>query len=379
MSPIYRQSHQVKKNFATPPVGHSKRREHSERRRLLPLAITIGDPTGIGTELVAAWLSTYCNQSQSHLSIRVYGDISALKRVSKAFEWSLPEASAQVEYCEIEGELPGQIAHQAIVQAVADIAAGKARGLVTGPISKANCWQAGVRYPGHTEMLADLANQYWANKHFSPEATYQSDMLFEHDGLRVLLLTRHIPLREVSDQLTISGVVASLESLIGYLQKVAGIKTPRIALLGVNPHAGEIGGHEEAHILMPAREQVMARHDVYISTPMAADGVFRGMNPQAPEYHAYVAPSHDQGLIPMKLLAGYAAVNVTIGLPFVRTSVSHGVAMDKVGTGRADMTGLVAAIQLADKLTMSGTARSFSNNQQNTEATGMNSLVTSVN
>lgn len=334
--------------YASPPTPSRVGRFSND---LLPLVLTIGDPTGIGPEITARWLSEVFTQSP--FPLMVLGDIGQLTQVAESFHWPLPQRD--VQYVSVSGNSPGDIAYRTIEAAVEKIAQKQAGGLVTGPISKANLWSAGIHANGHTEILADLANRHWPTT-----PPHQSDMLFQYGGFRVLLLTRHVPLARVSEHLTVEGVVTALEQLIAYLQTHAGLTTPRIALLGVNPHAGEIGGTEERDVLLPAREMIMQRHNVYISEPLAADGVFRGFDATNPPYHAYVAPSHDQGLIPMKLVGNFAAVNITIGLPFVRTSVSHGVAMDCVGTGQADITGLTAAINLGRQLTAQQSITAYS-------------------
>ncbi len=312
----------------------------------LPLCLTLGDPTGIGPDIVARWLGG--DYMENPVPLRVFGNIDHLEATAAHYNGLLPQPEDfPVVYHHIQAELPGRIAYDSVVRAIKRIHQGEGCALVTGPINKQQLWQAGVAYPGHTEMLAALANKLYAAER---EGVYESDMLFQYHQFRVLLLTRHIPLHSVSEHLTVPGVVASLKRLVAYLQQVEGIATPRLCLLGVNPHAGEIGGTEEANILMPARAQVMRDTNAYITEPMAADGVFRGFNAASPEYHAYIAPTHDQGLIPMKMAGGLDAVNVTIGLPFIRTSVSHGTAMDLVGTGKASIRGMTSAVALAQHL-----------------------------
>jgi 4-hydroxythreonine-4-phosphate dehydrogenase len=175
-------------------------------------------------------------------------------------------------------------------------------------------------------------------------------MLFVYQAFRMLLLTRHVPLRQVSQTLTVSAAVRSLDNLVRFLRNHQGIETPRIAMMGVNPHAGEIGGEEEREILLPAMAQIEERHQLTLPPPFPADALFRGFNLNQLPFDAYVAAYHDQGLIPFKLVAGFQAVNVTIGLPFIRTSVSHGTAPDIVGQGIADPSSLHEAVQLAFSL-----------------------------
>jgi 4-hydroxythreonine-4-phosphate dehydrogenase len=292
------------------------------------VVLTIGN--GIGPEIVARWLA-HCRLD---VPVTLIGDTAVLM----AYQPVLPEG---VSLLSVEGEA-GYIAYQSLAIAV-DIMAkrhqhGERCGLVTGPISKAALWQAGfTQYTGHTEILADLAKQHW------PVHPCQSDMLFVYNEFRLLLLTRHVPLSAVSHTLTLTEVTQSLTTLVGFLQTQCHIPKPRLALLGVNPHAGEIGGLEEANVLIPASHAVMNQLNCWISPPMAADGFFRGFSSAQSGYDAIVSPYHDQGLIPFKLLAGWRAVNVTIGLPFMRTSVSHGTAPDIVGQGVAKPDSLIAA------------------------------------
>jgi 4-hydroxythreonine-4-phosphate dehydrogenase len=210
--------------------------------------------------------------------------------------------------------------------------------------------QANIAYSGHTEILQDLANQY-----FPANTQHQSDMLFVHEQFRMLLLTRHVALQDVRQHLKPETVYQSLDSLIHFLRDQQGIPSPKLGILGVNPHAGEMQMQqefcEERDIIAPVLEKLSKKHQISIDPPLAADAAFRGFNPKTPAYDCYVAAYHDQGLIPIKLVAGMQAVNVTIGLPFLRTSVSHGTAPDIAGKGIADASALKAAFDLADQLT----------------------------
>jgi 4-hydroxythreonine-4-phosphate dehydrogenase len=341
------------------------------------LALTIGDPTGIGPEICVRFLNRWATGDVEAINVsmgqeapstqarlRIYGDLTALERMAKQLHLSLPLASESLRYQSIiapttvsEAAIAGRIAYGSLEAAVADIHQGQAIALITGPISKENLYQAGLAFEGHTEILQALVR-----RDFDTEENCQSDMLFLYQKFRMLLLTRHIPLRQVSEALTIEGVSRSLESLCGFLTKTANLPKARIGLLGVNPHAGESMGKnqtaedsEETRILKPAIAAVSNRFpDVIISPPLAADGAFRGFSASKPAYDAYVATYHDQGLIPFKMAAGLQAVNVTIGLPFLRTSVSHGTAPDIVGKGIASEESLIAAYQTALSLLATG-------------------------
>ena len=300
-----------------------------------PYCLTIGDPKGIGPEITAKFLQAWYGTPHGKPPVLVLGDIDGLRQAAASLGLTLPEQD--VEYQNVPGQLPGTVSYQALVEAVRHIAKGEATMLVTGPISKEHLHQAGFPYGGHTEILQDLANELYSG------GPYRSEMLFLYRNFRMLLLTRHIPLHDVSKALTVDGVADSLGILVRFLQESVRIPQPRLCLLGVNPHAGEIGGHEERDVLTPAMQQVAERFGVPMTEPVAADGAFRGFDVAKVPYDAYVAAYHDQGLIPFKLVAGMQAVNVTIGLPFVRTSVSHGTAMDIVGEGKADPGSLIEA------------------------------------
>jgi 4-hydroxythreonine-4-phosphate dehydrogenase len=223
------------------------------------------------------------------------------------------------------------------------IAAKEADALVTGPISKKHLKEAGFEAHGHTEILESLTAKY-----FPVVTDPKAEMLFVHQNFRLLLLTRHIALKNVPGALAKPGAVAGpLKTLIAYLRHTLKIDEPRIALLGLNPHAGEVGGEEEKKLFTPVINAVNNIGASKLEGPFAADAFFRGFDAQKSGYDAVVAAYHDQGLIPFKILAGYAAVNVTIGLPFIRTSVSHGTAEDIAGKGIAHEDSLIAALHAA--------------------------------
>ena len=312
--------------------------------------LTVGDPTGIGPEVTAKFLQHAALQHAEH-RIAVYGDIVGLEQTAERLGIQLPSSSLityhnvqWVQGSEHESpKLPGRVAYDALEAAVSDIHAGDGDILVTGPISKENLQAAGLNYSGHTEILQALSRKLWGKP-------YQSDMLFLYRQFRMLLLTRHVPLRKVHEALSIKGVEHSLDSLVVFLREHCRIEDPRLCLLGVNPHAGELDGEEEQRILMPAIRFVNERHNAHIGPPVAADAAFRNFNINDLPYDAYVAAYHDQGLVPFKMVAGFEAVNVTIGLPFLRTSVSHGTAPDIVGQGIADPSSLIEAYNTAVSL-----------------------------
>ena len=288
--------------------------------RRLRVGITVGDPAGIGPEIA--------RKAQSDPRVAdacetvLYGPSSASDL--SAFERGRVSAGA------------GRAAYQAIVQAVADAKAGRIDAIATAPINKEAFAAAGLRWPGHTELLAELTG-----------AT-RVRMMFYAEQLRVVLATVHIPLAAVPATLTLDRMRETIEVAAAELPRF-GLDAPRLAVAGVNPHAGERGliGTEEIAVLAPAVASCRER-GIDVRGPFPADTIFvraiRG------EFDAVIASYHDQGLIPVKLLAFGSAVNVTLGLPIIRTSVDHGTAFDIAGRGVADASSLVAAVQLAARL-----------------------------
>jgi 4-hydroxythreonine-4-phosphate dehydrogenase len=305
------------------------------------LALTIGDPTGIGPEITAKLLHRM--PEFPGLELTVIGSLDALAEAAELTKAKFPEDTS-VTYVDIEADSPGDIAFGAIDYAVSMIKEGEAQALVTGPISKKNLQEAGYDFPGHTEILEEMAHDIFN----APDA--RAEMLFAYKNFRLLLLTRHIALNDVSAALSQPGAVARpLRTLIRFFRDHTPIDEPRIAMLGVNPHAGELDGDIENKFLLPVIHAVNGVGASRLDGPFPADAFFRDFDPATTVYDAVVAAYHDQGLIPFKLLAGHEAVNITIGLPFIRTSVSHGTAEDIVGKGIASEASLIAAVQMAIK------------------------------
>ncbi|MFY9287396.1 MAG: 4-hydroxythreonine-4-phosphate dehydrogenase PdxA [Alphaproteobacteria bacterium] len=304
------------------------------------LVLTPGDPTGIGPEITVKALQRLAEFTD--LKLTVIGSLKALDEASSSLKLPLPKT---VTYEAIEAKLPGSVAYQALEKAAQLIADNKADALVTGPISKRNLIAADYQFHGHTEILEKLAHTIFDAK------DARAEMLFVYKKLRMLLLTRHIALKDVPDALAKPGAIARpLKTLIAFLRHQLKISEPRIALLGVNPHIGEVGGSEEAQFLKPVINAVNNIGASILEGPYAADGFFRTLKVETNPYDAIVATYHDQGLIPFKMLAGYGAVNVTIGLPFIRTSVSHGTAEDIAGKGIAREDSLIAALHAAQEV-----------------------------
>jgi 4-hydroxythreonine-4-phosphate dehydrogenase len=291
--------------------------------RRLRIGITVGDPAGIGPEIA---LKAQADPRVAAACDPVLYGPSTPTEIS-AFERGRVSAAA------------GRAAYEAIVRAVADVQGGRIDAIATAPINKEAFAAAGLRWPGHTELLADLTG-----------AT-RVRMMFHADELRVVLATVHIPLADVPGALTRERLVETIELAAAELPHF-GIHAPRLALAGLNPHAGEQGlmGSEETRVLAPAVAHCRER-GIDVRGPFPADTIF--VRAVRGEFDAVIACYHDQGLIPVKLVAFGTAVNVTLGLPIIRTSVDHGTAFDIAGRGIADASSLVAAVELAARLAIS--------------------------
>ncbi len=288
------------------------------------IAVTAGDPAGIGPEIVLA--ATSDRRVMDVCRPLVYGPTSSVELARYAAGVVTAEA--------------GRRAYDEVVRAVDDARAGRVAAVATAPINKAAWAAAGLPWKGHTDLLAHLCGV--------PEA----GMLFWSERLRVVLATVHIPLSEVPSVLTREKLASTIRMTANALPAF-GIEAPRIAVCGLNPHAGEEGllGGEESAVIAPAvADACEAGHAVF--GPFAADTVFvRAANG---EFDAVIACYHDQGLIPVKLLSFGHSVNVTIGLPIIRTSVDHGTAFDIARQGTANPTSMIEAILLAARLAGTG-------------------------
>ena len=281
------------------------------------VAITTGDPAGIGPEVAAK--------------------AAVDPRVLAACEPRLYGPPAGVAFA--AGELSaaaGRAAFDVIVRAVADAQRGEVQAVATAPVNKEAFRLAGLEWSGHTDLLAHLTGS-------NPVA-----MMFYSEALRVVLATVHIPLAEVPRALTRASLEATIDLTARELPRF-GIPQPRIAVAGLNPHAGEHGlfGREEETAIGPAIEACRAR-GIDVSGPYPADTVF--VRARRGDFDVVVACYHDQGLIPVKLVAFGQAVNVTLGLPIIRTSVDHGTAFDIAGKGVADPESMITAVLLAARL-----------------------------
>ncbi len=329
------------------------------------LAVTMGDPVGIGPEVVVKALSVA--ELRAEADFVVFGDPAVVARAVElthvaasvevvdqplggrrfasertipvvpispldplAFRWAVPTPAsdqAQIEYVERS------------VRAIFD---GSVDGVVTAPINKASIARAGSKYPGHTEMLADLCASFDGTRR-------QPVMMLAGEHLRVVPLTVHVPLADVPKVLTSELVLHGIRVTHRTFLKYFGRRRPRIAVAGLNPHAGEHGlfGTEEGAILEPAIDAARSE-GATVFGPLPGDSVFR--RAADGEFDVVIGMYHDQALIPLKLLDFDRAVNVTLGLPIIRTSVDHGTAYDLAGQGVASAGSMIAALRMATNM-----------------------------
>ncbi len=303
------------------------------------LVITGGDPCGIGPEVI---LKALAAPRPHGVRLLVIGDWAVFERTARALHLRWPRAVSFLD-CPHRGTFrPGRTSAAAgaasldyIEEAIRQCRQGKAQGIVTAPVTK---WAVGLArsaFIGHTEYLAAA---------FRAKAVV---MLFASDRLRVALLTRHVALRRVPSQVRAGTLCQTAAIVAEGLRRQFGIRHPRLAICGLNPHAGEHGlfGDEERRIVQPAL-RALAKRGIRVAGPFAADGFFA----QAHDYDAVLCWYHDQGLIPFKLLARDRGCQVTLGLPIVRTSPDHGSALDLAGQGRAHPGSMQYAIRLASTL-----------------------------
>ena len=323
-----------------------------------PIGITMGDPTGIGPEIVARLFA-----EGVEARCVVIGDAGMLRRAVSIVGATLPVvavtspetatgARGRIEVICASDLLPdlpfgrvhargGAAAYAYVIRAIDDALAGRLSAIVTAPISKLALHAAGIRYPGHTEILAERSG------------TSDYAMMLANHELRVLLVSIHVSLTDAIRAVTPEAELRAIR-LAAAATRQFGVERPRIAVAGLNPHAGEDGmfGREDVDIIAPAVARARAE-GIDASGPFPGDTVF--MRARQGEFDTVVAQYHDQGLIPIKYLGLEHGVNITVGLPFVRTSVDHGTAFDIAGTGRASAASLRAAV--AQAAAMAGITR----------------------
>ncbi|MGC4097480.1 MAG: 4-hydroxythreonine-4-phosphate dehydrogenase PdxA [Nitrospira sp.] len=340
------------------PADSQTPRTRPASSQLPLLGITMGDPGGIGPEVIAKTLS----RAQVHKVCRsiVIGSFPVMERTIKALglklkvlrvdghETTSPRRGTVAVLDPLETPLrtfkagiataeTGAASVAFIKKAVELAQDGRIEGIVTAPINKEAINMAGCPHPGHTELLADLTH------------ADESGMMIVGGPLRIMFVTTHVAIRDLSSLLTQAKIEKAIRLAQLALTTLFGIKRPRIGVAALNPHAGEHGlfGDEEARVILPAA-RASQRKGILASDPLPADTLF-GKAAKG-SFDGVVALYHDQGLIPLKLVAFGTCVNLTVGLPIIRTSVDHGTAFDIVGKGIADPGSLIEAVKLAARI-----------------------------
>ena len=320
------------------------------------ILVTPGDPDGIGYEIVWKGIKNNEHLWNDHFSLVCVGDSRPFENLGAPVVTINEETLSQVGVARKNSVVylypavldekqnnnsstwPGLLSGRSIEIATKLILTGRAHALVTGPIHKERLQLAGFPYVGHTDMLASLTS------------TSDVVMMLANSKLRVSLVTTHIPLSLISKKLTIEKIISVIKITMNSLKNDFGIKKPKIAVLGLNPHAGEGGvlGDEEKKIILPAISEIkkLFLQDIEIDGPFPSDTFFCVTQNETP-YDAVVCMYHDQGLIPVKLLDFQNTVNISLGLPIIRTSVDHGTAFDIANKNKADPSSFIAATNLA--------------------------------
>jgi 4-hydroxythreonine-4-phosphate dehydrogenase len=326
----------------------------------LPLALTLGEPAGIGPDIA---LMAWQRRNVADGAFLVIGDRECLARrgklmkldvplapiaapaeAAKVFDQALPVIGEPLQTQPIPGT-PDPAAAGAVVRAIETAVAlaldGTIAGIVTNPIHKATLYQSGFAHQGHTDFLAHLARQ--AGK------TCEPVMMLSAGNLRTVPLTIHIPLKDVAGAISEDLIVRQARVVARELSGLLGHRPVRLAVAGLNPHAGENGaiGTEERDIIAPAVARLRAE-GLEITGPLSADTLF--YEEARARFDVVLCMYHDQALIPVKTVGFHEGVNTTLGLPFVRTSPDHGTALDLAGTGKANPSSLLAALRLARQL-----------------------------
>ena len=327
------------------------------------LAVSMGDPAGIGLDIsLLTWRDRARNAVPPFVLFAAPEAVTARARLlgidmaielvdtlepaAHIFATALPVRKVVLNG-EVRAGVPSALAAPAVLdaieQATAAVVSGDAAAVVTNPIAKSVLYEAGFRHPGHTEFLAGLAARHYGGQRFHPV------MMLACDELRVVPLTIHIPLSAVPPSITRPLIFETVRITYDALVRDFGIERPRIAVCGLNPHAGEQGsiGREDEEVIGPAIAELKAE-GLMITGPHSADTLFHAAARKM--YDAAVCMYHDQALIPIKTLAFDQGVNVTLGLPFVRTSPDHGTAFSLAGTGAASPESFLASCRLAHDL-----------------------------
>ncbi len=326
-----------------------------------PVALTMGEPAGIGGEIA---LKAWRTRGAETAAFFAVDDPKRLRAIAQDLRLAVPvveiddPAAAGAAFARglpvLAVSLPRTVAPgtpsvenapavmASIERAVALALAGEASAVVTNPVHKETLISSGFRHPGHTEFLGELARRHTGQD-------LRPVMMLAADELRVVPVTVHLALRDVAANLSAEGIVAVARIAHSALVRDFGIARPRLAVSGLNPHAGEGGtlGREEQEVIAPAVAELRAL-GLSVQGPLAADAMFH--KAARDSYDAAICMYHDQALIPFKTLAFEHGVNITLGLPFIRTSPDHGTAFDIAGTGRASETSLVAALSMAARM-----------------------------
>jgi 4-hydroxythreonine-4-phosphate dehydrogenase len=306
-------------------------------KRAEAILITMGEPSGIGPEVAVAAFNALKGRVGAH-PLRLVGDAQIFRACGLAdVSAVIPVAAAHPRKAGTPDPANAKAVIACVDKAVQAALAGEAAAVVTAPINKAVLTRAGFSYAGHTEYLAYLTK------------SKRAVMMLAGSDLRVVPLTIHIPFVEVPSHISADAIVETGEIILAALRRDFGIAKPRLAVAGLNPHAGESGtmGAEETEIIAPAIEALRKKGHAVIG-PLSADTMFHTQ--ARAQYDAALCMYHDQALIPLKTLAFWEGVNVTLGLPIIRTSPDHGTALDIAGTGKADPRSMIVAIELAAKM-----------------------------
>lgn len=295
-----------------------------------PILITMGEPSGVGPEVAVAAFRHFGGQAGRH-PLKLVGDAEVFATHKDAL---IPTNSKVVAMPGKPDARNAAAVTEAIEIAVSACLKGEAAAVVTAPIHKAVLNDAGFPFPGHTEFLAHLTG------------ARRAVMMLASDKLRVVPLTIHMPVAEVPKAISKQAVFDTGEIILTALRRDFGILNPRLAVAGLNPHAGEDGmlGPEDAAVIAPAIAALVAR-GFHVRGPLSADTLFH--EEARKNYDAALCMYHDQALIPIKTLSFWDGVNVTLGLPIVRTSPDHGTALDIAGLGKADARSMIAAVKMA--------------------------------
>ncbi len=327
-------------------------------KQTLPLAVSLGDPSGIGPDIL---LKAWAHRKTTPLpDFFVAGDLEFLKRRAALLELEINFKDYQLgtlddqhlSVLDIQQPLAGDPGSPKNADALGTIKSidtcvaltlkGTAAGIVTCPINKHVLYDAGFKQPGHTEYLAELGQKHTGN-------TITPVMMLAGPELRTIPVTIHIPLHDVPTQLTQELIIETARITAQDLQSRFDINNPRLAISGLNPHAGENGsmGHQDAEVVQPAIEKLQAA-GINAWGPLPVDTMFH--KTARATYDVAICMYHDQALIPAKTLGFDDAVNVTLGLPFIRTSPDHGTAYDIAGTGKANPSSFIAALNMAHQM-----------------------------